>query len=134
MSETDDEVRAWTETFVKYFLPTYMNREGWLPLIGYYEGASAGARTTACNATVAFANRLPTTAAAGRRAQRSRQVRHLAPGRLRDSATASKQLIVDLSARLGIAASLPSSQPQSACGCRQLDRDVSHRCRLIAVG
>jgi hypothetical protein len=65
MSETDDEVGAWTETFVNYFLPTYMNREGWLPLIGYYEGASAGARTTACNAIVAFANRLPTTAAAG---------------------------------------------------------------------
>jgi hypothetical protein len=107
VSYEDDEVRAWTDTFVNYFLLTYLNRESWTTLINYYEGATAGARTASCNAIVTFANGLSTTAASGRSDREKFEV--WLRRRLRDTATQSKQLIVDLSAALGITATPPSS-------------------------
>ena len=107
VSHDDDEVQAWTDTFVHYFLPTYLQRESWLPLINYYERANAAPRTASLNAIVSFANAL-STAPATPRSDRAKFVVWL-QRRLGDPATVSKHLMIDLSARLGITASTPSS-------------------------
>jgi hypothetical protein len=110
-ARADDEVAVWTDTFVHYFLPTYMARESWLPLIDYYEVASSGAQAATLTSLVTFVQGL-STAPAQPRSEHDRFVNWL-HRRLHDPATQAKRLIVDLSARLASTATPPSSAAPS---------------------
>ena len=114
VSSADSEVAAWTDTFTHYFLRTYMTRESWRPLIDYYEAASPEARTASLNSLVTFVQGL-STAPAQPRSEHDRFV-HWLRRHLQDSATQTKRLIVDLSAKLAITATPPSSGAPSPGG------------------
>ena len=113
-SRADDEVAAWTDTFTHYFLRTYMTRESWRPLIDYYEVASPGAQAASLTSLVTFVQGL-STAPAQPRSEHDRFV-HWLHRRLQDPATQTKRLIVDLSAKLAITATPPSSGAPSPGG------------------
>jgi hypothetical protein len=114
VSKADDEVPAWTDTFTRYFLRTYMMREQWHPLIDYYEAASAGVQAASLAALVTFVQGL-STAPAQPQSEHDRFVSWL-HRRLKDPETQTKQLIVDLSAKFPITARPPSSSPPSSGG------------------
>ncbi|MGD0376631.1 MAG: DUF4157 domain-containing protein [Streptosporangiaceae bacterium] len=114
VSKADDEVAAWTDTFTQYFLRTYITRETWRPLIDYYEGASPGAQAASLTSLVTFVQGL-STAPAQPRSEHDRFV-HWLRRRLQDPETQTKRLIVDLSAKLLITATAPSSSASSSGG------------------
>jgi hypothetical protein len=112
VSKADDEVAAWTDTFTHYFLPTFRSHEQWRPLIDYYEAASSGAQAASLTSLVTFVQGL-STAPAQPHSDHDRFVNWL-HRRLHDPDTKTKQLIVDLNAKLSITAAPPSpSTPPS---------------------
>jgi Domain of unknown function (DUF4157) len=111
----DDELAAWTDTFTHHFLATYMMRETWKPLIDYYEHARDAARKASLSAIVAFVNTLSTTAPAKPRTERE-QFQQWLHRRGHDSATQSKQLIVDLGAKFPAGAAPSGSSTPSQSG------------------
>jgi Domain of unknown function (DUF4157) len=114
VSKADDEVAAWTDTFTHYFLPTYMSREEWRPLIDYYEAASSKAQAASLASLVTFVQAL-STAPAQPRSEHDRFVTWL-HRRLRDPDTKTKRLIVDLSAKFPITTTPPSPSASPPAG------------------
>jgi hypothetical protein len=113
-SHDDQELEAWTDEFVHYFVATYIGREAWKPLIDYYEGATTAARTAAIQSITRFYNSLSTAAGTGTvtRSERERFETWLRR-RLNDATTQNKALMTDLSTALHIAAAPPASAPTS---------------------
>jgi hypothetical protein len=110
VSYEDNEVEAWSDTFVKFFLPTYSEGESWETFITNYEGATSGAQTASLNMIVAFTNGLSTTPGTGASKRSDRQkLEHWLHRRLQDNATRSKRLMIDLSAALKVTPTPPPS-------------------------
>jgi hypothetical protein len=101
----DEELQTWTQDFVTYFHRLHHYGPQWLSLINYYEDATATARGAACSALVGYYNAPPVPAAdvPAIKAAFERWLRR----RLSDQG--GKQLIQDLSSKLGIA--LRSQKP-----------------------
>jgi hypothetical protein len=110
-SNADNEVEAWTDTFVHYFVATATQGRQWQPIVGYYEQATSTARTQAVAAISTFARALSTTPATGTplsdRARFDGWLRH------RLTMTPVGALITDLSRALGFTAT-PSAPASSA--------------------
>jgi hypothetical protein len=113
-AKANDEVPAWTDTFTHYFLRTYMTRETWRPLIDYYEDADSGPQAASLTSLVTYVQGL-STAPAQPRSDHDKFVNWLSR-RLQDPATKTKRLIVDLSAKLSITVTAPSSSASSSGG------------------
>jgi hypothetical protein len=100
------ELAAWTDTFRRYFLATYMNRESWDALIGYYEDASQPAQQASLGSIVDFANGLSNAPGTDRSSRSERERFDVwLRRRLRDATPG--QLVRDLGAQLGITAEAP---------------------------
>lgn len=108
----EDELETWTQDFLNYFHQLRRFGPQWAPLIDYYEKSSATERATALTLLKAYYANPPVSAADTAAVKKAFEawVRR----RLKDSATASKQLIVDLSNALGITLSTPSTPPSTA--------------------
>ena len=103
----DQEVEAWTDSFIHYFLPTYLNRDAWIHLINNYGGANASFQAPALARLVTFATALSTapdlTIPSGHSDRQKFEI--WLKRRMRDMPTA--KLVVDLSAKLGIVGAGP---------------------------
>lgn len=108
----EEELETWTQDFLNYFHQLRSFGPQWAPLIDYYEKSSATERTTALTLLTGYYANPPVSAADAAAVKKAFEawVRR----RLKDSATASKKLIVDLSKALSITLSTPSSAPSTA--------------------
>ena len=108
----EEELETWTQDFINYFHQLRSFRPGWIPLIDYYEKSSATEQAAALARLKAYYTSPPVGAGDVDSVKKSFEawVRR----RLKDSATASKQLIVELSKALGITLSTPSTAPSEA--------------------
>jgi len=108
----EEELETWTQDFINYFHQLRSFRPGWIPLIDYYEKSSATEQAAALARLTAYYKTPPVGAADVDSVKKSFEawVRR----RLKDSATASMKLIVDLSKALSITLSSPSSAPSTA--------------------
>jgi hypothetical protein len=112
------ELETWTDTFTHYFLPTYLEREAWMPLIKYYEEVvpdTTGAfppRRAAVAAISTFYQGLSTAPGTdtSKRSDKQRLETWLIR-RLHDTNTQNKALIKDLSSALGITAPAKTAAP-----------------------
>lgn len=108
-TDDEEELETWTQDFLHYFHEVRSFRAGWIPLIEYYEKSSATERAAALALLKGYYTSPPTppipaTDVAAVKKSFEAWVRR----RLKDSATATKQLVVDLSNALGISLSAPS--------------------------
>jgi len=106
-----EELETYTQDFLNYFHQLHRFGPRWDTLIHYYEKSSATERTTALTLLKAYYENPPVSAADAAAAKKAFEawVRR----RLKDSTTASKQLIVDLSNELGITLNTPSTAPST---------------------
>jgi len=114
-TDDEEELETWTQDFLHYFHELRSFRAGWIPLIEYYEKSSPGERATALALLKGYYNSppsppIPASDVAAVKKSFEAWVRR----RLRDSATSTKQLIVDLAKDLGI--SLSSSGSSGTAG------------------
>ncbi len=118
-TDAEEELETYTQDFLNYFHQLRSFRPAWMPLIEYYEKSSASEQATALARLKGYYAAPPVAAADVDSVKKSFEawVRR----RLKDSATASKQLIVDLSKALGITLSTsgtgtPTPSPSSSPG------------------
>jgi hypothetical protein len=103
----EEELETYTQDFLNYFHQLRSFRPGWINLIEFYEKSGAPEQAAALARLKAYYASPPVGAADVDGVKKSFEawVRR----RLKDPATASKQLIVDLSKGLGITLSTPST-------------------------
>lgn len=108
----EEELETWTQDFLNYFHQLRSFRPQWAPLIDYYEKSSATEQAAALARLKAYYASPPVPAADAAAVKKGFEawVRR----RLQDSATAGKQLIVDLSKALNITLTSPSTAPTTA--------------------
>lgn len=110
------ELEAWTDTFVRHFIPTFGNQ--WAPLIQYYEAETPGPqgnypqREATITAIDRFYRGLSDTSAPGERNSDKRKF--ILWFRRRLSSHSSTAFVRDVSARTGVTATAPASTTSPA--------------------
>jgi hypothetical protein len=100
----DTELEAWVDAFVRYFHLVHTARKSWMPMIDYYEGATAAARTAALRKLTEYFAAQPADV------QRA-MLRWLAR---RAGDAADKKLVQDLTARIARAPAPGRAAPPPA--------------------
>lgn len=113
----DQELETYTQDFITYFHQLYSFRPAWSPLITFYETASAPAQKSGLALLQGYYKSPPSPPIAATDVPKIKKAfENWVRRRLKDSATASKKLIQDLSSSLGISlsAASPGGTPSPA--------------------
>ena len=117
----DQEVETHTQDFINYFHQLHSFRPAWGPLIDYYEKASAPAQKSALALLQGYYKSPPSPPIAAADVSKIKKAFEAwVRRRLKDSATASKKLIQDLSSSLGITLSAASPGGTPSSGAKRL--------------
>jgi hypothetical protein len=111
----EQELETWTQDFLHYFHQLRSFRAGWIPLVGYYEASGATARSAALKLLEGYYTSPPSPPIdAADVASVQRSFASWVRRRLKDPATASKQLIQDLARDLKITSSASGGTRKSS--------------------